>query len=166
MLIRSGKIQFLFWTAFFSVMLYLWIVTVGLQTFVLPDEKPMHIPQNVVLLMAILFGMWAVAVLAGTIISTMINNRYYTRFFSIFMIVGLGTLVATRSMFGWSNTLASHPQDMWWKLWVLLSHSGSPLPFFLCTVYVIFQDKDLIAHHCSYGSFLAILRGFIIASSI
>lgn len=100
MLIRSGKIQFLFWTAFFSVMLYLWIVTVGLQTFVLPDEKPMHVPQNVVLLMAILFGMWAVSVVAGTIISTMINNRYYTKFFGIFMIVGLGTLVATRSMFG------------------------------------------------------------------
>lgn len=100
MLIRSGKIQFLFWTAFFSVLLYIWIVTVGLQTFVLPDEKPMDVPQNVVLLMAILFGLWAVAVLAGTIISTMINNRYYIRFFGIFMIVGLATLVMTRSMFG------------------------------------------------------------------
>ncbi|TNF43309.1 MAG: hypothetical protein EP216_04040 [Epsilonproteobacteria bacterium] len=100
MLIRSGKIQFLFWAGFFSVMLYLWIVAVGLQTFVLPDEKPMTVPQNVVLLMAILFGLWAVTVLAGTIISTMINNRYYIKFFSIFMIVGLATLVATRSMFG------------------------------------------------------------------
>lgn len=100
MLIRSGKIQFLFWTAFFSVLLYIWIVTVGLQTFVLPDEKPMEVPQNVVLLMAVLFGLWAVAVLAGTIISTMINNRYYIKFFGIFMILGLATLVMTRSMFG------------------------------------------------------------------
>jgi hypothetical protein len=100
MLIRSGKIQFLFWTAFFSVMLYIWLVTVGLQTFVLPDEKPLSVPQNVVLLMAVLFGLWAIGVLAGTIISTMINNRYYIKFFSIFMIMGLATLVATRSMFG------------------------------------------------------------------
>ena len=100
MLIRSGKIQFLFWTAFFSIILYVWIVTIGLQTFVLPDEKPMEVPQNVVILMAVLFGLWAVSVLAGTIISTMINNRYYIKFFSIFMIVGLATLVATRSMFG------------------------------------------------------------------
>lgn len=100
MLIRSGKIQLLFWTAFFSVLLYIWLITVGLQTFVLPDERPTSVPQNVVLLMAILFGLWTVAVLAGTIISSMINNRYYSRFFSIFMIVGLGTLVATRSMFG------------------------------------------------------------------
>jgi hypothetical protein len=100
MLIRSGKIQLLFWTAFFSVLLYLWLVAVGFQIFVLPDEKPIVIPQNVVMLMAVLFGLWAVAVLAGTIISTMINSRYYIKFFSIFMIVGLATLVATRSMFG------------------------------------------------------------------
>ena len=100
MLIRSGKIQFLFWTAFFSVLLYLWIVTVGLQTFVLPDVKPMHIPQDVVLLMFLLYGLLAVSLVAGTIISTMINNRFYQRFFSIFMIVGLVTLLGTKSVFG------------------------------------------------------------------
>lgn len=100
MLIRSGKIQLLFWAAFFSVVLYLWIVTIGLQTFVLPGEKPIDVPQDVVMLMAVLFGLWTVGVLAGTIISTMINNKYYTKFFGIFMIVGLVTLVGTRSMFG------------------------------------------------------------------
>ena len=100
MLIRSGKIQFLFWTAFFSIMLYVWIVTIGLQTFVLPDEKPMELPQNTVLLMFVLYGLLAVAVLAGTIISTMINNRFYTKFFGIFMMVGLATLLATKGMFG------------------------------------------------------------------
>jgi|AGBJ01.1.fsa_nt_gi hypothetical protein len=100
MLIRSGKIQFLFWTAFFSVMLYIWIVTIGLQTFVLPDEKPMVLPQNVILLMFVLYGLLAVALLAGTIISTMINNRYYIKFFGVFMMVGLATLLTSRSMFG------------------------------------------------------------------
>lgn len=100
MLIRSGKIQFLFWTAFFSVMLYIWIVTIGLQTFVLPDEKPMELPQEVILLMFVLYGFLAVALVAGTIISTMINNRFYMKFFSIFMMAGLATLLITRSMFG------------------------------------------------------------------
>jgi len=100
MLIRSGKIQFLFWTAFFAVLLYLWIVTVGLQTFVLPDEKPMHLPQDTILLMFILYGLLAVTVVAGTIISTMINNSFYQKFFSIFVIVALVTLLATKSMFG------------------------------------------------------------------
>ena len=100
MLIRSGKIQFLFWTAFFAVLLYIWIVTIGLQTFVLPDEKPMALPQNVILLMFVLYGLLAVAVLAGTIISTMINNRFYIKFFSIFMMVGLATLFTTIVIFG------------------------------------------------------------------
>ena len=100
MLIRSGKIQFLFWTAFFSVMLYIWIVTIGLQTFVLADEKPLELPQEVILLMFVLYGLLAVALVAGTIISTMINNRFYMKFFSIFMMVGLATLLTTRSMFG------------------------------------------------------------------
>jgi len=100
MLIRSGKVQFLFWTAFFAVMLYLWIVTIGLQTFVLPDEKPMELPQDVVILMFVLYGLLAVSVLAGTIISTMIYSRFYMKFFSIFMMLGLATLLTTRSMFG------------------------------------------------------------------
>ena len=100
MLVRSGKIQFLFWTAFFSVLLYIWIVSVGLQTFVLPDERPMELPQNVVFLMFILFGLLSVTVLAGTIISTMINNKFYTKFFGVMLIIGLMTLLATRSMFG------------------------------------------------------------------
>lgn len=100
MLIRSAKIQFLFWTAFFSVMLYLWIVSVGLQTFVLPDEKPMHLPQDVVLLLFVLYGLLSIAVLAGTVISAMINNTFYQKFFGIFIMLALATLLVTKSMFG------------------------------------------------------------------
>ena len=100
MLIRSGKIQFLFWTAFFAVLLYLWIVAVGLQTFVLPDEKPMHLPQETVLLMFVLYGLLSVAVLAGTIISTMINSKFYQKFFAIFVIIALATLLGAKSIFG------------------------------------------------------------------
>ena len=100
MLIRSAKIQFLFWTAFFSVLLYIWIVTVGLQTFVLPDEKPIELPEDVIGLMFILYGLLAVSLLIGTIISTMINNKFYTKFFGTMMIIGLATLLATKGMFG------------------------------------------------------------------
>jgi len=100
MLIRSGKIQFLFWTAFFSVILYLWIITVGLQTFVLPDEKLMSIPQDVVLLMFILYGMLGVLLVAGTIVSTMIDSQYYRKFFGIFMMLVLLTLLGAKSIFG------------------------------------------------------------------
>jgi len=100
MIIRSGKVQFLFWTAFFAVVLYLWLVTVGLQTFVLPDEKPMHLPQDVVLLMFVLYGLLAVAVVAGTIMAIMINNTFYRKFFGVFVMVALATLLSAKSMFG------------------------------------------------------------------
>ena len=100
MLIRSAKVQFLFWTAFFSVMLYIWIVAVGLQTFVLPDEKPIHLPQDTVLLMFVLYGFLAVAVVAGTIMAAMIDNAFYRKFFGAFMILALATVIVAKSLFG------------------------------------------------------------------
>lgn len=78
----------------------MWIVTVGLQTFVLPDEKPMELPEDVIGLIFILYGLFIVSVLIGTIVSTMINNKFYTKFFGTMMIIGLVTLLATKSMFG------------------------------------------------------------------
>jgi hypothetical protein len=100
MLIRSGKIQFLFWTAFFSVMVYLWLVVLGLQTFVLPDEKPLELPQEAVTLMFLLYGLLIVLLLAGTIVSAMINNRYYMRFFGILLMIAFGTFLITKGLFG------------------------------------------------------------------
>jgi len=76
MLIRSGKIQFLFWTAFFAVMLYLWLIIIGVQTFVLPDEMPLEMPQNVLTLMFILYGLFIVVVLVGTVVTAMIDNKF------------------------------------------------------------------------------------------
>jgi len=100
MLIRSGKIQFLFWTFFFSLMLYLWIVTVGIQTFILPDEKPLQIPQNVIILLFTLYGLLIMVTLAGVIVSIMINNRHYTRLFGGMVIVVFATIVASKGIFG------------------------------------------------------------------
>ena len=100
MLVRSGKIQFLFWTAFFSVLLYIWIAAVGLQTFVLPDEKPMELPQDAVVLMFVLYGFLIIALLAGTIVSTMINNKFYRNFFGGMLIVAFVAVLVAKGMFG------------------------------------------------------------------
>jgi len=100
MLIRSGKIQFLFWTAFFSVFLYIWIVAVGVQTFVIPDEKPMELPENAIILMFILYGMLIISVLAGTIVAAMIDNKFYRNFFGTFIIIAFATLLVAKSIFG------------------------------------------------------------------
>ncbi len=100
MLIRSGKIQFLFWTAFFSVMLYLWLIIIGVQTFVLPDEMPLEMPQNVVTLMFILYGLFIVVVLVGTVVAAMIDNKFYRKFFGTMIILGLVSVLAAKGIFG------------------------------------------------------------------
>ncbi len=97
---RSGKVQFLFWAFFFSVLLYLWIAAVGLQTFVLPDEPPTELPTQVVSLMFILFGLLIVTTLAGNVVAMMINNRRYIRLFGGMTIVVFGTLVWMKGMYG------------------------------------------------------------------
>ena len=100
MLIRSGKIQFLFWTAFFAVMLYLWLIIIGVQTFVLPDEMPLEMPQNVVTLMFILYGLFIVVVLVGTVVAAMIDNQFYRKFFGTMIILGLVSVLAAKGIFG------------------------------------------------------------------
>lgn len=99
-MVRSGKIQFLFWAAFFSVMLYLWIFVLGLQTFILPDEKPMELPENAVILMFILYGLLVLSALSGLIVSTIINNKFYTRFFGAMVIIVFATIIAAKGIFG------------------------------------------------------------------
>jgi hypothetical protein len=97
---RSGKIQFLFWDFVFASMLYLWIVAVGLQTFLLPDEPPMEFPSNVVGLLFVLFGLLVFATVAGNVVAVMIGNRHYTRLFGAMTIVVFGTMIAVKGIFG------------------------------------------------------------------
>jgi len=97
---RSGKIQFLFWAFFFSVLLYFWIIVVGLQTFVLPDEPPMELPSNVVGLLFVLFGLLITSTLAGNVVAIMIGNKHYTRLFGGMTILVFGTLIAMKGMYG------------------------------------------------------------------
>ncbi len=97
---RSGKIQFLFWAFFFSVLLYLWIVAVGLQTFVLPDEPPMELPADVVGLLFVLFGLLITSTLAGNVVAIMIGNKHYTRLFGGMTILVFGTMIAIKGMYG------------------------------------------------------------------
>ena len=100
MLIRNGKIQFLFWTAFFSVFVFVWIAWIGLQVFILPDEKSMTPPQNAIVLLFVLYGMEAVLLMAGTFVSVMINNRFYRKLFGIFTMVAMASLLYAKSISG------------------------------------------------------------------
>lgn len=66
----------------------------------LSDEKPMHLPQDAVLLMFVLYGLLALGVVASTIIAIMINNGFYRKFFGVLVMLALATLLAAKSMFG------------------------------------------------------------------
>jgi len=100
MMYRSGKVQFLFWAFFFSVMIYLWIVVVGVQTFVLPEHPPMELPTQVVALLFVLFGCLIVTTLSGNVVAIMIGNKHYIRLFGAMTIVVFGTMIAIKGYFG------------------------------------------------------------------
>ncbi len=97
---RSGKVQFLFWLFLFSIFLYIWIVWVALQTFVLPDTALQELPEDKIALLFILYGILVLSTLAGTVVSIFIENkRYINRFGALFLIIFISFL-AGKSIFG------------------------------------------------------------------
>jgi len=94
---RSGKMQFLFWAFFFSVMLYLWILWIGVRTFLLGDGPIMELPRQEVTLLFLLYGLLIVSTLAGTIVSTMVGNM---RRFGAMVIIVFATILAAKGIFG------------------------------------------------------------------
>ena len=97
---RSGKIQFLFWAAFFAIIFYLWLIGVGLSNFIFIDDKPLNPPQNVIFLMFILYAFLIVDILAGIFVSTMINNKYYQRFFGVLLMIAFISFLIAKGIFG------------------------------------------------------------------
>ncbi len=100
MIRRSGKMQFLFWAFFFSVLLYLWILWIGVRTFLLHKGPMMELPQQEVTLLFILYGFLIVTTMAGTVVSIMIGNRPYIRRFGAMVILVFATIVASKGIFG------------------------------------------------------------------
>jgi len=100
MLRRSGKIQFLFWAFFFSILLYLWILWIGTRTFLLHEGPIMALPQQEVTLLFILYGFLILTTLSGVIVSIMIGNQPYIRRFGAMVILVFATIVAAKGIFG------------------------------------------------------------------
>ena len=99
MILHSGKVQALFWLFSFSVMIFIWIIWIVVQTFILSASQ-MEVPEDRVALIFILYGMLVIFVLAGTVISIFINNKRYTnRFGALFLIIFISFLIG-KSIFG------------------------------------------------------------------
>jgi len=97
---RSPKIQLLFWLSFFAIIFYLWLIGVGVSNFLFEDTTRLAPPQNVIFLMFVLYGLLIIDILAGIFIATMINNRYYQRFFGVLLMVAFFSFLVTKGLFG------------------------------------------------------------------
>ena len=99
MIRHSGKVQALFWLFSFSVMIFIWIIWIVVQTFILSTPQ-MELPEDRVALIFILYGVLVLFVLVGTVVSIFINNKRYTnRFGALFLIIFISFLVG-KSIFG------------------------------------------------------------------
>ena len=96
----GGKIQFLFWALFFSIILYLWILWIGVRTFLLSDDSILELPQQETALLFILYGFLILTTLSGVIVSVMIGNQRYMRRFGAMVILVFATIVAAKGIFG------------------------------------------------------------------
>ncbi len=89
----------LFWLFTFSFIIFVWIVWIALQTFVL-SEPTLELPQEPIALIFILYGILILFVLAGTVVSIFINNRRYANRFGFLTLLIFISFLAGKSLFG------------------------------------------------------------------
>ncbi|WP_353661522.1 hypothetical protein [Hydrogenimonas sp. SS33] len=97
---QSGKVQILFWLFTLSVILYLTIIWIALQTFVLGDATRIELPEDRVAALFIMYGVLVLTTLAGTTISIFIGNKRYTNRFGAMVILIFITFLAGKGIFG------------------------------------------------------------------
>ncbi|WP_457596378.1 hypothetical protein [Hydrogenimonas sp.] len=96
----SGKVQFLFWLFSISVMLYIWILWIAVQTFVLGEATRTELPEEQVATLFILYGLLVLCTLAGTTVSIFISNKRYINRFGAMIILIFITFLAGKGFFG------------------------------------------------------------------
>ena len=93
---RSGKIQFLFWAAFFATLFSLWIALVFLNLAF--SQTPLS--HSAIKLLIVLYFLVGSFSLTGLVLATLINNRHYERFFAFIIFLLFLSLLAIRSFAG------------------------------------------------------------------
>ena len=97
---QSGKVQFLFWLFSISVILYITIIWIAGQTFLLGDATRTEIPEDQVAALFILYAVLVLATLAGTTVAIFIGNKRYTNRFGAMVILIFITFLAGKGIFG------------------------------------------------------------------
>ena len=97
---HSPKKLILFWLLIVSIILALWLLWLGVDSYLLTRDPLSHIESSKAITMAIIAVFLIVAMLTGLVISTMLGNKRYSRYFGVAIGVVFASLLAFRSIFG------------------------------------------------------------------
>ena len=96
----SPKRKVLFFIRIATIILGIWLLWMGADTYLLTRNPLAHIQSQKAIAMAVVAVLLFVLLLGGLVLSTMIGNKRYSRYFSIFIGLLFVALLAVRSMFG------------------------------------------------------------------
>jgi len=97
---HSPKKLILFWLLIISIILAIWLLWLGVDSYLLTRDPLSHIESSKAIAMAVIAVILIFSLVAGLVISTMLGNRRYSRYFGITIGVAFASLLAFRSMFG------------------------------------------------------------------
>jgi len=97
---HSPKKIALFWLFVLAIFIAIWLLWLGFDVYALSKNPLSHIESTKAVTMALLAVILVVLLLAGLVLATMLGNKRYSRYFSIFIGVLFISLLAVRSLFG------------------------------------------------------------------
>jgi len=97
---HSPKKKLLFWFFIVAIFIFLWLLWLGVDVYILTKNPLSHIDGSRAIMMATLAVILIVLLVAGLVISTMLGNKRYSRYFSVFIGVLFISLLMVRTIFG------------------------------------------------------------------
>ena len=94
----SPKKLLLFWLAVISIVLFLWLSWLGIDSYLLTRNPLATVEESRVFTMAILAIVLLFILLTGLVLATLLGNKRYSRYFSIFSAILLVSLLVIRSL--------------------------------------------------------------------
>ncbi len=94
----SPKKVILFWLLTLSVIMAIWLLWLGVDSYFLSQNPLQNISQDRAITMAILAIILFFFLLAGLVLATLLGNKRYSRYFSVFIGVLLLALLIVRSL--------------------------------------------------------------------
>lgn len=95
---NSPKKVILFWLLTISIIIAIWLLWLGVDSYFLTQNPLVNISQNRAITMAILAIILLFFLLIGLVLATLLGNKRYSKYFSIFSAILLLALLIVRSI--------------------------------------------------------------------